>query len=510
MFYKTNRKIRDGFYARGVSVLVLVFCAAVAAGSVEPGSLNFAGVYGIAESYPEITGRGVSIGAVCRSVTYSDNLPQNDFHADTSHKCMADVRGKVDFYQPVLPVPQISQHSTAIASILIGYDPNAFFAPIGNFEYEGACPDADLDIYEFWHFVSEYVFAGQRPQSDVLTMSFGSAFEDWWTRGIDRMAEHYGILIVAAVGNGRGDYNLPLYPASGDNIMAVGVVDSDKTNGIEGALTNFTTVDPNNSTQGPTSDGRCKPDIVAPGNCLVAVAGSEKGYALSGDYSSYAAPVVAGVASLLIQEVKDDPNLVFATLPTVGNAVLKSILMTAAKKLPGWHKGFSSAADDSEYPLDLKQGAGVVDGLTSLELLKSGMQRTGDVNTNGWDVNFLEPDYAAEKVYRFKLDSAKSARLTATLVWNRIYQDSYPFNAAEDAYSDLQLELWAIDSHGNRTASLIQRSNSPVDNVEHLYADITVEGDYELVIANSEKAGLPDSATAFAISWRLEKQVSSN
>lgn len=480
MPYRTLLKSRSGLYAGVVSVLVWGFCACSARASAM-GSSGFAA----------LAGDGVRIGAVCRSITYLNHQPQNDYRVDTRLNCFkgADIK----FFDDGKLPPGISPHSTAIASILIGMDPNAGLAAEGNFIYEGICPDAGLDVYEFRFFLTNYVFTGKRPGSDVITMSLGSAFEDWWTRGIDRMAEHYGILIVAAVGNGKNDYNTPLYPAAGDNTMAVGVAAPESTD-----------LDASGSSIGPTADGRCKPDIVARADSLIAAAGGENTYIPCGDYSSFAAPVVAAAAALLVQEAKDDPNLRFAILPTVGNAVLKAILMTAAEKQPGWHKGYAAADDDHAYPLDLSQGAGLLDSAESLKLLKDGMQKTGDVNTGGWDVEVIEPNFTSEKIYRFRTDTEKSATLTATVVWNRVYQSHYPFYQVDGTYSDLRLELWGIDSTSGR-AALIDYSDSPVDNVEHLYTKLDGKySEYKLVVANSPMSRLPKTATPFAIAWRLK------
>ena len=373
----------------------MLFCTTLAvAAAVQPAALEVAGVYKIARFDPNLTGRGVDIGLVCRSDTYSDLKPQNDYRPDISHNSFKDLT--VRFHDDQPKSAGISAHSTAIASILAGLDPNASLLGLGDFSYEGACPDARLDVYEFRHFLAEYVFSGGWPQVDLLTMSLGWASEDWWTRGIDKMAEDFGLLVIAAIGNGTSAYDLPLYPAAGSNVLAVGVVDS------ADSLSEFSVPDVNHSTAGPTLDGRCKPDIVAPGNCLVAVAGTKDSYMPTGDYSSFAAPVVTGVASLLIQKAKSEPGLQLAVSPFAGNCVMKSILMTSAKKLAGWHKGALQSDDDYEYPLDFRQGAGMVDGFAAYSVLTAGMQQDGNVKTMGWDTDLIEPNYIAEKALPFQ------------------------------------------------------------------------------------------------------------
>ena len=486
---------------------MLLFCTtlAVAASSfalqgaeeVQPVALKIAGVYKIARLDPNLTGRGVDIGLVCRSETYSDLKPQNDYRPDISHNSFRDI--KIKFHDDKPESAGVSAHSTAIASILTGLDPNASLASLGDFSYEGACPGAKFEVYEFRHFLAEYVFSGGWPGVDLLSMSLGWASEDWWTRGIDKMAEDFGLLVIAAIGNGTAAYDLPLYPAAGANVLAVGVVDS------VGGLSEFSVPDSNHSTVGPTLDGRCKPDIVAPGNCLVAVGGTKDAYVPAGDYSSFAAPVVTGVASLLIQKAKSEPELHLAASPFAGNCVMKSILMTSAKKLAGWHKGTPQSDDDYEYPLDFSQGAGMVDGIAAYKVLTAGMQQSGNVKTTGWDTNLIEPNYIAERVYHFRTDGVKKPYVSITLVWNRAYKNEYPFEPAWQSWADLQLELWAIDADGS--IKLVDYSNSPVDNVEHIYFALEPNVEYEFVVAHSLNSDLPDCFTPYAVSWMVKEQA---
>lgn len=471
----------------------MLICASLALAVEEQlGALDVAGVYKVAAADSNLNGKGINIGLVCRSDTYIDSVPQNDYRPDVSHKCFQN--SKVSFYDDQIGDAGISNHSTQIASILAGVDANAFHSTIGDFSYKSAVPDAKLNIYEFWHFITEYVFTGQWPKDDLLTMSLGWSCESWWSRGIDDMVENYGFLVIAAIGNGTDAYDLPLFPAAGANVLAVGVADSN------GSLASFSIPDANHSTIGPTLDGRCKPDIVAPGNCLVASSDSNETYKPSGDYSSFAAPVVTGVASELIQKAKSDPNLQIAASGFSGNCVLKSILMTSAEKLAGWHKGFPGSEDDYEYPLDLKQGAGMVQGLAAYRLLTAGMQRDGAVETSGWDLNMIEPDAETEKVYNFKTGEANSV-LTATLVWNRTYEDKYPFKLNLNLWKDLQVTLRKIDASGQIT--IVDFSDSPVDNVEHIYVTLEPDTTYELVVSNSPNVE-PKGTAAYALSWQVK------
>ena len=180
--------------------LVVIAGASGFAAGKEPASLGYAGIYALREIEPNLNGQDVVIAAVCRSLTYIEGQPQNDYRMNKGHDCFSV--SDVNFVDDLGDDAEISDHSTSIGAILVGADPNGYHPEIGNFSYEGALPQADIDVYEFWHFVTDYVFENRKLQADVLTMSIGSAMEDWWTRGIERMAERDGLIVVAGAGNG--------------------------------------------------------------------------------------------------------------------------------------------------------------------------------------------------------------------------------------------------------------------------------------------------------------------
>ena len=479
---------------------------------LQPQVLEHTGIYALRQIDPGLTGAGVKFAVICRSFTYIDNEPQNDYRPDIEHSCFG--ASKLTFQDQAKLPPGISPHSTAICSILFGEDPNAFHPDIGQFYYEGTTPQAQADIYEFWHFVINNVFPQVPPDVDIITAGFGYPFEDWWTRGIESLAEHYGIIIVASIGNGADAYDPVFYPGAGANVIGVGVVDSVNTENPATNLAHFALAYPEHSSFGPTDNGQCKPDIVAPGNCLAADINEPNLYEPTGSWSSFSTPVVAGTIGLLVQKAKNEPDLSLAVSPKGGNCVIKAILLNSATKLPYWHKGQLQTDDDHLAPLDYIQGAGMLNAVSAYEHLIAGLNKPGDVSTIGWDLNQLDKNETAENIYKITLAEPADKYITATVVWNRHYSSVHPFERALEKDSNLRLELWAVDPENHNNDYLLDYSDSTVDNVEHIYA-VADAGytNYEIILSFSNNDDQKVSAVSqlYGAAWSVgERQQDDN
>jgi hypothetical protein len=475
--------------------------------ALQPQGLNHAGIYALKQLDPNLTGAGVKFAVVCRSITYIDGQPQNDYQPAGVHNCFKDASFSYhDLHSADDEPAGISSHSTAVCSILFGRDPNAYNGLVGGFNYEGIVPEAQADVYEFWKFLIDNVFSMSAPDANVITADVGYQFEDWWTRGIEAMAQQSGKTIVVGIGNGSNSSDPALYPGAGSNVIGVGVVQSVDTKNPADGLSRFALVYPEYSSEGPTSDGRSKPDIVAPGNCLAAVADEPNLYEPTGNWSSFATPIVAGAAGLLIQKASSEPNLELAVSADGGNCVIKALLLNSATKLPYWHKGLLTKDDDHNVPLDWLQGAGMVNAAEAYKQLLAGRHIPGDCPIAGWDLNKLNKNNAPVGVYKIRVEEPANKIVSATVTWNRQFNTTYPFEHDVQKDVDIRLELWAIDTSDSNNSYLLDYSDSRSDNIEHIYCPAdTNTGEYEIIISYSEDHDFnqPTVSPSYGLAWSI-------
>jgi len=472
----------------------------------QPAALGYAGIFEVRQNNPDLTGEGVTIAAVCRSLTYIDDYPQDDYRLNIDHNCFG--QSSITFIDSVDPLAGFSDHATAIGAILCGSDPNGFLHETGYFKYEGAAPNANLNVHEFWRFLVNYIYGGRQIEADVLTFSVGVGFEEWWTRGIEALVEKTGLVTVAGIGNGAEVYDPLLYPAASCNVIGVGVIDSVMCTNIAKTLGNFSIPFREHSSCGPTYDRRAKPDIVAPGNCLAPLPEGRDQYDITGDFTSFATPIVSGTTALLIQKAKEESDLQAVLSNNNANCVIKAILLSSADKLPGWHKGHAAKSDDHLAVLDQEQGAGAIDAVGALELLAAGQNKAGIVKANGWDNGTIENEQPAENVYEFELaESNEEQFITATLSWNLHYIDKYPFER-DAQQTDLRLELWATGNDDDQREYLLDHSDSATDNLEHIhYAVDPNYNNYKLIVTLGDKHQDSTGLQHYGLAWQTTKKV---
>jgi subtilisin family serine protease len=210
-------------------------------------------------------------------------------------------------------------HGTHVASILAGS------GDASDGVNKGVAPDADLLVGKVLDDNGDGTLSGviegmewaAAEGADVVNLSLGSLFFDVPSPdavAVDELTEQFGTLFVVSAGNygelGQGSVGSP---GIAEKALTVGAVDD------ADEVTVY-------SSRGGSADGLLKPDVVAPGDGIVAAraAGTTAGdvvddlhVALSG--TSMAAPHVAGAAAVLKQ-----------ARPELDATALKSALMGSA------------------------------------------------------------------------------------------------------------------------------------------------------------------------------------
>jgi hypothetical protein len=205
--------------------------------------------------------------------------------------------------------PDQDGHGTATFSAAAGYAPDSLIGPA----YNATIYLAKTEDVRSEHHIEEINYTNaladmERAGVDITSSSLGyftfDAPDTSYTRAdlnghttiVAQALQHaaeLGILAVTAEGNNGADTNNPYVesPGDADSILAVGALNPDNS------LAGF-------SACGPTSDGRIKPDVCAPGvdDWLQAVAISKFGGTFDlGTGTSFATPLVAGACCLIKQ-----------------------------------------------------------------------------------------------------------------------------------------------------------------------------------------------------------------
>ncbi len=210
------------------------------------------------------------------------------------------------------------QHGTRILGILAGDDPGQLI---------GVAPQAEYVLAKVEKLVDELPIEEDRwiagiewadsLGAQVLNSSLG--YTEWddgtgYTYGdldgkttlsaqVAQRAVERGMVVVVSAGNeGNKSWHYITTPADAAGVVTVGAVHMQSA-----SIASF-------SSRGPTSDGRIKPDVVAPGVSVYSVEGSRASPAGNFDSEQYvrfngtsaSSPLIAGVAALMLQA---DPTL---------------------------------------------------------------------------------------------------------------------------------------------------------------------------------------------------------
>ena len=139
--------------------------------------------------------------------------------------------------------------------------------------------------------------------------------------------------------------------------------------------------------------------------------------------------------------------------------------------------------------------------------------KPGDVLTTGWDLNQLDQIQITENIYKITLTEPADKIISTTAVWNKHYNNIYPFEPEPQKDSNLRLELWAVDPNNPDNDYLLDYSDSTIDNVEHIYTHADPNyNNYEIILSFSEIDNNTEMATIqnYALTWNISDKQDNN
>ena len=154
---------------------------------------------------------------------------------------------------------------------------------------------------EFWLAAAEWA---DKNGADIINSSLGYTYHRYFQKDMDgqttmitkaaNMAASKGILVINSAGNeGSGDWSIIGAPADADSVLAIG------------GLNPWTTVHSSFGSYGPSSDGRIKPNVVAPST----VAAQGKHEVTQVDGTSFSSPLTAGFAACVMEKYPNKTNM---------------------------------------------------------------------------------------------------------------------------------------------------------------------------------------------------------
>jgi hypothetical protein len=339
--------------------------------------------------------------------------------------------------------------------------------------------------------VANHSWVGSSSTSDLL-------------RRVDFVVEADEFIQVAALN--QGSTNRPLL-ASAFNVISVGKTNTEHPRG------SFAFVPEDLD----YASGRAKPDLVVP---------------LSA--TSYAAPVVAAAAALLL-EVGHKGEFTLSEGSTTNrdgdliyNAeraeAIKAILMAGADRFT---RNVSSTdqivdyrlltGDQTNNGLDARVGAGQLNIQNSYHIIAAGEQNSieeggaGFIQVSGFDVDDsfgIAGQITDSAAYRFRTDEAH-CRLAAALVWN-IDINGGTCSSFIDSATLHDLNLYLYDVTDSPDGTLVASSTSgpentenpePSQNTENLWVALEKDKEYEIRV--KPRSDQSDFSWDYALAWQL-------
>ena len=434
---------------------------------------------------------------------------------------------KGGIYVPSTADTSVTGHATACAGIMAGDGGVASGAKI----YSGtiatqANSDGTFAISgKSFYDTYENYFTTQK--ADVINSSWGNndaGNPNVIDISLNALIYNYKTttLVVAAGNSGApkdGATTTVATPARLSNSISVGALGNPNSFNAIASFSSRGPVDFYNYDTGQTLSGvRVGVDVVAPGQNIGVATYLTGNPSITGAYSydsgtSFAAPIVSGVVSLLYS----DSYAKNRGEESRDARLMKAVIINSADKVSGWDNGqrvrnnvqvsgFNGAANASfdnvivtDQSLDYTYGGGALNAKAAYEqYAESSTWIMGDVALGGEYVQAIGTAEAGDV-------------LTTTLTWFEQIAvgiddsgDDYSFGYGDAAFSNLDLEVWYYDAAAD-AYSAVALSDSLYNSVEHLSFALEAAGQYFLRVVFDEMiyGDLLGDAETFALVWNL-------
>ena len=380
-------------------------------------------------------------------------------HSDYSSQLIAVQNG---FGLDNNPGDSISGHGTHVTGTLLGDGS-------GEQGALGIAPAATLQMYQLEHnqqgvigrigsiynLMQDAYDHGARFQSTSWVSENAGGQYNGDSQSVDKFLwdNRDFIAIYSAGNNGSSGINTVAAPSTAKNAISVGA----STDALSGSVASF-------SGQGPTFDGRIKPDLVAPGENICSSRAQEATSSIGVDCTgafhsdgttplhtslsgaSQATPVVSGAAVLTRQYLREELGM-----SSPGSDLIRAILIHGAEDL---------GTPDVPNPLE---------GWGRLNLENSLYPTSSSTELNTWydDSQTLNPGRMF--IYAYELDSSKG--IDITLAWNDEDVSSSSLQTSPKLLNDLDIVVIAPNGTtylGNNFANGVSVIGGSSDNVNNL------------------------------------------
>jgi hypothetical protein len=288
-----------------------------------------------------------------------------------------------------------------------------------------------------------------------------------WTMRYDYYAYQYGVIFANPAGN-ENTY-VAIFGDAYNGVTTGGLRLNDPSNQYEYRMAGSA------SGSGPTTDGRRKPDIMAPAQSqTVPTASSNTAWTTVGSTAgetSWAVPQAAGVAALLLGLADTTPG------PNDNNSVvIKAVIVNSTMPNIQDKTGTETNPADSNNTWNEDRGYGRIDALRAYLLLDTNEVEPGTTTTQdrGWGLGRISRNQSNS----YTINISQRCRLIATTTWQRRVTSSLTA-----ALANLDMSVYA-PGNSNAIFNKTMFGYDASDNLIKCDLLILTPGDYAITIAN--------------------------